>query len=505
MKYSLVLVAAVAALESFGLAAPAGVDAGVDALVVSGPGREASTNVGAETKAGPQGAEGEARGSLVGDAGVIQLQLQLSSQDVSQEVAKAGLPENVKTQLSQVAEQSGPVNTEQDLANVVGALSKAAADATNGDNATQAPVVLASIKGVIHNAMGESTASNVVIGAAVVAATVGEELDVVIKITMDTIKALQEAAKSASPPSGDVSTAAGNADGLNAAEVSSSAKQNCNSDTCRTAIKSVIDLLSQGSSHDVAATFLVAVEALGNYKSVNVRVETDFAEKVVPSLKELGPDADGQAAATKIGQIVQNLQLDNTLPSETAKQVTDEANKAAQDLAKLPTAKEASAEATSASSPGEKVCADAAKKIFDKCLQDLPKDQRLDREGCANQERKAKEECLTPKATSASSLEEKVCTDAAKKIFDKCLDDLPEDQRLDREGCANQERKAKEECLAGAPEQTLKAPKVPTKNNCRAKGFKAFSRCKKEKPTDFEACSEEGRKAEKECGASKKQ
>ncbi|KAM4060713.1 hypothetical protein HRG_001742 [Hirsutella rhossiliensis] len=426
MRYSFVL-AAVAALESVG---------------------ESSTNVSVNTEAGPNEAGGEARGSIFGDNGVVAVNLRLSANDVAEEIKRADLPDQVVTQLSGAAENTeggGKIETEQDLANVAGALGKAAADATANNNATQASSVLASIRGVVRNAMGQSVASDVVIGACVVAASVGEELNVVIKVTMDTIKALQKAAKKPRQP-----------------------PANCASDICRTAIESVVELLSQGSNHDVAATFLVAIEALGNHKSVNVRVEADFAENV--------------AAVTKIGQVVQTLKLDAT----AAKQVTDEAGQAAEKLKELPAPKAAASE-------GDKnVCADSAKLVRTKCEEDGGSD-------CVAQEEKNRRECLGMPAEAASQNNDNkgsgTCQEQSTQIFDECVQALSPELRADKEGCSNKARDALAKCEA-------KSPPITIKDDCRRHGFEAFNICKKDSPKDIRRCGEVGRKATADCRAS---
>ncbi|PHH84324.1 hypothetical protein CDD83_2116 [Cordyceps sp. RAO-2017] len=336
MKYH-ALLAALAALQPLVSAVPASIAAGGVSGSNSGDDRESSSGVSVDTEATPDQAKGQVNGSFTGDSGELALKIQLDASRTVQQVVdgakEAGLPQELINQLSEAAQKQGDVNDAEGMANLVGTLGKVAADATADNNATQVTSVLASIKGVVKAAMGDNTASNVLIGAGVAASVAGEKLKVIIKVTKNTIRALEQAAKSQPKVGGELAESP--RDGfidLDAAAVQTNATQDCETDICKASIDSVINLASKGINHDVIATFVVSVEALGKFKSVDVQVQAEeFAKEAAQGIEQLGSDINGNEAAQAIGNITQHLQLS----PEIAQEVTSEAESAAREVQKL--------------------------------------------------------------------------------------------------------------------------------------------------------------------------
>ncbi|PHH87927.1 hypothetical protein CDD83_8230 [Cordyceps sp. RAO-2017] len=321
MRYSLILVA-LAALESVGLAADAcepdkvegeaSSNSWAEAEAGASVGEQNSPGTNVSTKARPvtTGAGGTLR--LTGDAGVAGVNMKLSTKDVVQQVKQAGLSKKVAQEVVPVAgkaveEVGGMVDTKQKLAIVMSKVAHKAVEAAGNlaadNNAThleQFTAALLTVNGTITQVLGQSDEAEVTLGTCVSAAAAGESLNVIVDVTMATMKAF-EAKKDKAKTAADGGSGDANK-GYNGVVIRKAAEQQCTLEECRTGVKVYVDVLSQGKSHDVAGTIIVTLSAIGDFKSVDVTAKADFVESVVSN--DGSPDT-----VTKIGKAMTKLHL----------------------------------------------------------------------------------------------------------------------------------------------------------------------------------------------------
>lgn len=420
MKYAFVLTA-IAAFESVGLAAPAvdtngniNLAAPID-KPASGLSTTASPDVGSKPDAGPQGPEG------------------------------APLPDSntSSTSSSELAEKA---------TKAASAIANAAAGSSS---ASTVPSVVADVKKVVQNAIGEGQASDAVIATCLAATVSGENPEAVVKITEESIKAVENA--SPTPDQNTVSRPGGD-NSLDLDSIASNVVQACSTKMCDFLIRGYFRLKHEGKLTEYIFLVIGASQVVQK-SSVNRQDQAAFVNQAVSNLNQLDPGSNGEAAATTIAEAAKEVKLD----SAVSQQVTEQTQQAAQALNQTPSDKQQQAPTRPVSGLGSDANGNRGalrvpgnRTELRLRLQKSRDDARRQRAKFAN--------------APANSTAESLCIDAAKLVFAKCREEKPEDDK----SCSEAQTVALDKCRTEFDTKNIK-------RECRAEGFQAFRACIGEK------------------------